>query len=300
MKIIIKYIVNSMWEKKLRLALFVVSIALSTALLMISLGIVTIQLDTMRRNVTDVLEEHEVMIASSTGEEFFGIETLDMVGIESVIPSIVLPSVVRNYDFENVMLHARDIDVLSWYPFKEGNDVETFEGAQTIVSERVAIYLSLEIGDSVEVTIAGVPTEFEVIGIVENSGLFYQDQPQQFVMLVPYSFIAEALDVELLYNYVTAKQSLSNTEESIALFNDHHSTYRAFPMYQEDIIAAAVRNQQMTYFMMLAFIMLVSTVILLGAFKLIMTERQRVIGTFFSQGATKRQMKYLLLSEGLL
>ncbi|TVP94561.1 MAG: ABC transporter permease [Acholeplasmatales bacterium] len=299
MKIILKYIGTSMWEKKLRLLLFVVSIAFSTALLMVSMGIVRIQLDTIRRSVTDVLEEHEIMIASNTGADFFALDTLEQVGIDRVIPSIVLPSVLRNQDFESVMLYARDIDVISQYRFVEGS-LETFMGAHTIISQRVAVYLGLALGDILEVTIAGAPIGLTVVGIVENAGLFYQDQRQQFNMLVPYGYVSEALGVEGLYNHVTARQTLDDTAASMALFNAHHEDFRAFAIYQEDIVIASVRNQQMTFFIMLAFIMLVATVILFGAFKLIMTERQKVIGTFFSQGATKRQMKLLLLSEGLM
>ncbi len=300
MRIILKYILRSMFEKKIRFVLFVLSIAMSTALLMVSMGIVKIQLDTIKRSVTDVLEAHEIMIASNTGDDFFDLSGLDMVGIESVIPGIAMPSVVQNRDYESMMIHARDLDVLARYRFSQQLESADFTGPHIIISERVGIHLNLDVGDTLSVLMAGNPVDATVYGIVENRGLFYQDTAHQFNVLMPYDYVSESLGVEGLYNHVTAKQTLADADKSVALFNAHHDDFRAFLLYQEDIVIAGVRSQQMTFFMMLAFIMLVSTVILFGAFKLMMTERQRVIGTFFSQGATKRQMKTLLLGEGVL
>ncbi len=300
MRIFCKYIMRTMLEKKARLVLLLFAITLSTALFFASLGLTDLIVESVSRPIVEKTEEHHIRIVSETGDSFFSADDIVTAGIKSHTSSIVLPGVIQNLDHEIVTLHGRTWDSLSPYTFVDAPSEDSFSGSSAVISVRVAELFSLERGDALEVLFAGETHTLHVSGIVGNQGVFYGDTNRSFDVIVPYGYLAETLEVEGLYNHVTAVMGEDSLDASLVLFNEMNPDFRGIPLYNEDFVASMVNQQVNALYFMLVFIILVSGVIIHGAFKLIVTERRRVIGTFLSQGATKGTIRGILLAEGFV
>ena len=300
MKIFFKYVVHAMLEKKARLVLLLFAFTLSTALFFASLGLADIIVDSVSRPIVEKTEGNHIRIVPETGDPFFDIDDIVPAGIESFTASIALSGVVQNMDYEIVSMHGRNWGSLSGFTFVDSPTTDDFNGPSAIVSARVAGLFSLERGDPLEVMFAGETHKLDIVGIASNQGVFYGDTNRGFEVVVPHEYVAGTLGVEGLYNHVVAVKSGDTLETSLNHFNEANQEYRGIPLYNEDLVASMVSQQVNALLFMLVFIVLVSGVIIYGAFKLIVTERRRVIGTFLSQGATKGTIRRILFLESFV
>ncbi len=90
-------------------------------------------------------------------------------------------------------------------------------------------------------------------------------------------------------------------EQSINEFNDVNTQVKAETSFaNHEGMLNAIKEGRTICFALLTIVILLSAVIISSSFKLIIVERMPVIGTFFSQGATKKNIIFVLLTESSL
>jgi len=105
--------------------------------------------------------------------------------------------------------------------------------------------------------------------------------------------------VEGKYNYVTANKSLNDSKESVKKFNDNNTQFVAKELFDASSIEKEMGSFTSILYAMLVIVLFMSAIIIYGSFKLTITERLPVIGTFLSQGATNRTIEKILILESI-
>ena len=82
-------------------------------------------------------------------------------------------------------------------------------------------------------------------------------------------------------------------------FNEKNERVKAAALIDDDLYEGT-ETITIPLYLMLTIVCIVCVIIINGVFKLIITERITVIGTFMSQGATKKKIERILLCEALL
>lgn len=287
-----------MLEKKGRLFLLIFSIMCCTALLIMSLGLVDVLLDSFTQPAREAAEGQDITIYSTTDDQFF--DENDVKGnVSDLEGGIGLTGVLNEDEIIYVSLSG-----------KKGYDKDMVEGKidnvnekVCVISDRIADERSLKVGDKLTVAINGEKTDFEIKGIAANSGIFYADTKKNFSVVVPYAYLDDLLGAGGKYNYMRAKvdsedKSYDKIKGLISDFNDENDKVAASALVNDSKDGS--ESITLGLYVMLSIVCVVCVIIIYGAFKLIITERITVIGTFMSQGATKKKIEHILLVEAVL
>lgn len=308
MMIFLRYIIRCMTEKKSRFILLVSSIALSTMLLVASLGVVELITSAYTNAYTTGYESKQVSISS--GEtQFFKLEDLEEDGIKELDGELVCTAVLKHDNDEDeiiyVTLRGKQTDVieLNYEEFVLEGDTKGLKEDECIISKRISDERNIAKGDLINVTLFDETLNLKVAGICSETGLFYVDQSNQFSMIVSHECLAEFFDIEDEYNNVVfAKAEDVTIMESVKRFNDANKDegFVAEAMYAEEVINDQYQSFMISMYAMMIIVILTCFVIILGAFSLVINERLSTIGTFLSVGSTTFRIKFLLLVESIL
>ena len=108
MKVFLKYISKNMLEKKGRLALLLFSIAMSTALLVASTGIVDIIFDSFTKPYEAALDS-EVAFTSATDDPFIETAQFDTENLTDIICELSTTGVMNDNDkIRYITIHGRE------------------------------------------------------------------------------------------------------------------------------------------------------------------------------------------------
>ena len=303
MKVFLKYISKNMMEKKGRLFLLIFSIAMSTALLVASAGIVDIIFDSFTKPY-EMANGADMGIVSAQDDPFISPNDFNSDKLENITCELNSMGVMNEADkLRYVSLHGRESFSGK---MKEGN--ASFLGtyrkaaAQTtapdcIISERIATELKLSAGSTLKLYISGEPIEFRIKAIAVNDGLFYADTTSQFNLIIPYEYLNSMMQADGKYNYISADLKKGDLKDYLNEFNETYPELNAYSLQGELVVDSSITA---LLYAMLAIVVVVSAIIIKGVFKLIMTERLTVLGTFMSQGATKRKIEGIVLLESAM
>ena len=299
MGVFLKYISKNMFEKKGRFFLLMFSIAISAALLVASLGMVDL--------ITDQLSEpyesgivSDVSVVSKTDDPFLKKNDIDTEGLKGLIYELQTTGVINKNDkIKYVTIHGRtnyDGTIL------EGkadflNEKESEGKPYCVLSKRIADEMKLKTGDSLKLFLSGEEISFKVKALSANENMFYSDVANQFNLIVPYEYMNEKLSADDGYNVIYGNVSGKTAESFVKSFNETNKDVKAIDLKSN--IEYDYSLNTALYFM-LAIVVIVSSIIIYGVFKLILAERLTVIGTFMSQGATKNKIERIILMEGFL
>ena len=299
MKIFLKYISKNMLEKKGRFFLLLFSIAISTALLVASAGVVDV--------VSESFDEQsraggtaDIQIVSNTADPFINEQSVTSDKLKDVTAELSVTGIINNEE------KIRYVSLRGRHEY-EGNMTEgttdfireKAEGEPScIISRRVAEHDHLKVGDTLSLFLAGEEISFRIGAISADEKLFYSDKPEAFNLVVPYSYMNEKLGAEGKASYILANVTEgTSVDDFVKDFNAAHTDMQALSMKSELMTDSSITIG--LYFMML-IVAIVSSIIIYGVFKLILAERISTIGTFMSQGATKKKVERIIRLEGLL
>lgn len=301
MKIFLKYIIKSMTEKKARFILLITAIALSTGLLIASMGTIDIALDALLKPAKESLENKEIIINANNKDRFFDADNINESGIKNITKSLQLNgsnSVEDEDDLASININGRKTDDIKQEDLIEGS-LDDFNEKKCIISKRISEDKNLKIGDDLNIIMAGEKVTLKVEGISKNNGLFYTDNSSDFAIIIPYSYMAKDLNAEGKFNFITAEKDGDSLNDSIDKFNDNNSDFEAKKLLDEDKIKSQASSFNTIFYYMLVIVVLMSSIIIYSSFKLIITERMSVIGTFLSQGARKITIEKILYLESV-
>jgi putative ABC transport system permease protein len=295
LRVFLRYISRNMLEKKGRLVLLIFSIMLSTALLIVSLGLVQVVVNSYKEPIKNMQDGMDVAIRSKTSDPFFTLDDFSHSGLKDIEGMLDTTGVI-NKD-----------DKISYAAFSGRTSYEKniVEGSFTnsdqpdcVISQRIADEYDLKIGSKFTIAINGEKNDYTVKAITANKGIFYLDNVRSFNVIVPYDYLSKRIGADGKVNTVHAIVE-GDTDDYIEAFNDKYTDVRASSMKGE-VEADGTESIEAGMYFMLIIVCFICCIIIYGVFKLIITERITVIGTFMSQGATKKKIEHILLLESLL
>lgn len=298
MKVFLKYIFKNMTEKKGRFLLLLFSIAVSTALFVFSLGAVDVILKGFEDTLKNAADGKEIGISSNTEDVFFSEEDFKAEGLSDFEGMLMATGVINKDDKITYVYFDGKKDCSKYV--KEGSMPEASSEPVCAISDRTAKDRDLKVGDTIEVAIAGEKKVFTIKAICAPSGNFYGDGKESFTMVVPYDYMETIMNSGGRYNYMTAKTSEKDTVKAADNFNEVNERVKATSLTDMSSQKEMTQSTVSTFYIMFAIVCVICCIIIYGAFKLIISERMTVIGTFMSQGATKNKIEKILLFESFL
>lgn len=306
MNVFSKYLVRSITEKKGRTFLLLISIAISAALLVASLGSVKAMLGTLSAEMKGNYGEFNVVInpGKSLDIPIFDPSGLNSSDIKKSFKGATIGGYLSSdneKEFSLIGTTLSDFQNYSTIKILKKDNLEPFEGKKLIISEKTSKSLKLNLGDEIKLNILGKETIYKVAAIAVNKGMFLADKEKQFTLITPEENLFSIYGVKNKYSSMLAAVNTKDLDGWIKNFNEKNKENKvvASKVYDEEQFQQQLNTVRMPLYFMLAIVLLMTTFIIYSSFKLIITERLSVIGVFLSQGATKGKIIIILLKESL-
>ncbi len=298
MKVFLKYISHNMFEKKGRFFLLLFSIAISTALLVASAGVVNVVIDSFDAQ-NEAGNTSDVRIVSDTEDPYIDISSVKDDKLKDVTGELLVTGIINSEDkVRYVSLRGRQEYTGQMVEGTTDFIREKADGEPScIISRRVAEHDNLKVGDSFSLFLSGEELSVKVSAISADEQVFYSDKPEAFTLILPYSWMNEKLGADGKFNCIYGNVTEGEVEDFVNSFSESHAGLTALSTKGEVVMDSSVTIGLYT---MMLIVVIVSAIIIYGVFKLILTERMSVIGTFMSQGATKKKVQKIILLEGML
>lgn len=302
MKVFLKYICKSVLEKKGRLLLLIGSIAISISFLIGTLSASDTLSSMLSDQMRGVYGDYNVQInTSSESEKFlFSDDCLKDETTNGTFKSISISSKYQDFDINFVGTTLNDFEKLDKITILEKDDLVLMEEDGVVISQKTSNNFGFKLNDKIEFNILNEKKQFKIVGIASDTGFFGYDTDETFTVFGSEDILRDILGVtEKLYSNIYIEKETDDINAWIKAFNDANKS--------EDIVASLTIDEnsingqmnwlKITLYFMLAIILIMTVFIISSTFKLIITERLPIIGTFMSQGATFARIIFLLLLE---
>ncbi|MFW6282250.1 MAG: ABC transporter permease [bacterium] len=311
MKIIIRFLLRNIKEKKFRTFLIVFSIILSTALLFASLSISTTVEDMQIKRLKKYYGSADIMIYpddDSTSQFLSSKKAKKHIDKTDYIIGTFIGSARYKYNnLENITvnLHGynlRELQTMNPINIEEKDKLMPFTGKKIIIGRDTARKYNLSLGSTINLTINGYKHHYTVSAIASAQGIFGSSQGgQSIIAVVPKNKLTT------LYNPIGKNTRIYikpgsdvDVESLIKNMSRDYKRYMVTQTITEKEISEYTGRTTTPFFIMLLLVIFVSIFIIYTSFKVITMERLPVIGTFRSIGATKKITDLILLSESII
>ena len=310
MKIIFRYILNNVRERKLRTAVMLLSIVLSAVLLFVSLCIGDSYEAAQRKMAKGMAGSASVSVTAHTSEE--GAEKIskeeipDLPEIGKAVGMLEEKALYSEEGYyENFDLFAADLGDLSAINeprLLEGEKLSPLNEDEIILPEKFTSKYQVKAGDTLRLELGGTERNFRVASVAAYDTVFLRNT-RGFNALVSEECLRGLDGVAEGYNRI-----LVAPEESVSTGQLVNSLSEALPnaqytvekTYNEAQVQADARQKSMPFFLISFFSLVMSVFIIFSSYQVITLERLPVIGTFRSIGATRRAVIGILLMESLV
>lgn len=310
MYIILKYILNNIKERKLRTVVMLLSIALSTTLLFVSLAIGDSYECAQQKMAKGFAGTATVSVSAKSdangnmnwiSEE----EIPQLASIKNKV-GILQTSALYNEDgyYENIDLIAADLNELNTInkPRLLGNaELAGFTGYSIVLPEKFTSKYGVKPGDTVALTIEGKRYEFHLAAVAAYDTVFLRNT-RGFNALIPKETLSQILNVSNGYSKILIEPAEGigtaglKSELSDTMFSER---YNVTKVYDEAQVAADAKEKSLPFYLISFFSLTMSVFIIFSSYKVITMERLPVIGTFRSIGATEKAVTKILMMESL-
>lgn len=307
MKIILKYIVTNVKERKVRTIVMFLSILLSTVLLFVSFSIGTSYENAQRKMARGMAGSATVAVRFKDTNR--GINTNDIPALSSIQAKVGMLKGTALYHengyYETIDLIASDLTQLNQINkprLVNGEGIRDFSGNQVILPDRFTSKIGIEKGDTITFQIGGVPIEFKVTEIASYDTVFLR-HTRGATALLPETTLASILQKEHGYSEILIEPVESvSTKELVGMLSEELSgePVTISEIVNENQIAADARQKSMPFFLISFFSLTISVFIIYSSYKVITLDRLPIIGTFRSIGATQKTVTRILMLESAL
>ncbi|PHV70796.1 hypothetical protein CS063_08490 [Sporanaerobium hydrogeniformans] len=307
MSIIIKYIIKSMCEKKLRTLLIMLAILLSGALCFASMGITDSVMKLYEDNAKASIGNADLKITANgkSPSEYVNLGPSRQLSKETnyIIPTI---NTSAYYKVGQEVYDEMHLIGITLEDYMRMNTLElirvskslAFEGSNIIISAKTADKYGFQVGDSLEVRLKDKRKRYIIYGVTTNVGIF-KNEGDTPLLMVPYEELSSNLGADnratILYIKATGGKDLRVLMESIKKLYPKYEVSEAMDLGSFREILTSFSTMLV---MMAVIITMMSLFIVYSSFKVIMLEKMPVIGTFRSIGASKQMVNRVLLLEG--
>ncbi|MFT3982844.1 MAG: FtsX-like permease family protein [Lachnospiraceae bacterium] len=307
MKIILKYILTNVKERKTRTVVMLLSILLSTTLLFVSFSIGASYESSQRKMAQGMAGSATISVTVANDTNAIDISAIpDLSSIGASVGMLEESSLYHeNGYYETVDLIAADLLQLNQINkprLLDGGEITDFSGNKIILPDRFTSKYGIEKGDTITLQIKGSPVSFEVAKIAAYDTVFLR-HTRGATALLPLSTLTELLGQTDGYSEILIKPA--EDVSTGALINEltavlPDSSYQISEIVNEAQITTDARQKSMPFFLISFFSLTISIFIIYSSYKVITLDRLPVIGTFRSIGATQKAVTRILLLESLL
>ncbi|MGO0905381.1 ABC transporter permease [Clostridioides difficile] len=307
MKIILKYILTNIKERKIRTLVMLLSIILSTVLLFVSFSIGLSYESAQRKMARGMAGTATIAVQSTDSNKLTSLEDIpDLSSIKSKV-GILESSAVYHEDgyYESFDIIAADLPQLNKINkprLINGNNITDFSGNKIILPDRFSSKYKIKKGDLITLQIRSTPYDFEVADIAAYDTVFLR-HTRGVNALIPKDTLSKILNKESGYTKILIEPKDNITTESLVnKLSEKISIekYKVSNTVNEAQISADARQKTMPFFLISFFALTMSIFIIYSSYKVITLERIPIIGTFRSIGADKKTVTNILLFESIL
>lgn len=302
MKIILKYILTNVKERKTRTAVMLLSILLSTTLLFVSFSIGGSYESAQRKMARGMAGSATLSVATKEGEIA---ETVlpDLPSIGASVPMLEGAALYHEdgyYEaFDLIGADISKLNAINPPRLADGGEITDFSGNKVILPDRFTSKYGIEAGDTITLQIGGQPVSLEVAAVAAYDTVFLR-HTRGTTALLPLETLSELLGKtdgysEILVEPAEGTSTSKLKSELSAILPD--SNFRVSEVVNEAQIAADARQKSMPFFLISFFSLTMSVFIIYSSYKVITLDRLPVIGTFRSIGATQKAVTQILLLE---
>lgn len=308
MNIIIKYVITSMRERKIRTFLIIFSVAISGALFFASSSISNTMVNIYTKQARESIGNADIIIKANTNSPSTLVGTsLAMKLVDDV--DYIIP-VIRGsglydvgnsiYDEMSLMgIDLQDYKTMNEISFKEIEKDGEFIANKIIISDRTAQKYNWKVGDTVELQINEQRRRLQIYGISESVGVFANETNSMNVML-PYTALTTYLETDKKPNNIYIKgKSGADINSLIQMFSNLYPKYTVEEAINRNDLEEQVSWISMPLLLMTIVVTFMSVFIVYTSFRVIMLEKLPNIGTFRSVGASKKMMNRVLILESI-
>ncbi len=305
MKIILKYILTNVKERKARTAVMLLSILLSTTLLFVSFSIGASYESAQRKMARGMAGSATLSVTAVEGQ----IAENALPELPSMRASVPMLTGTALYHesgyYETVDLIGADLSKLNAINpprLADGGEITDFTGNKMILPDRFTSKYGIQAGDTITLQIGGQPVPLEIAAVAAYDTVFLR-HTRGATALLPLTTLSELLSktdgyTEILVEPAEGISTAELKDELSAALPD--GAYRVSEVVNEAQIAADARQKSMPFFLISFFSLTMSVFIIYSSYKVITLDRLPVIGTFRSIGATQKAVtRILLLESGL-
>ncbi|NMS89402.1 FtsX-like permease family protein [Clostridioides difficile] len=302
----LKYIFTNVRERKIRTAVMLLSIVLSTVLLFVSFSIGLSYENAQRKMARGMFGSANISVQNKNPDISTSIEDIpNLNSIKSKV-GILESSAVYHKDgyYESFSLISADLNQLNKINkprLENGNSITDFSGNKIILPNRFTSKYKIKKGDSIILQIHGKPYTFEVSDIASYDTVFLR-HTRGVNALLPKETLSKILDKGNGYTRVLIESKEEKTESLVNKLSEELSTekYKISSTINESKIVADARQKTMPFFLISFFALTLSIFIIYSSYKVITLERLPFIGTFRSVGANEKTVTYILMFESLI
>ncbi|MCD2346354.1 ABC transporter permease [Clostridium guangxiense] len=311
MGIILKFMLRNIKEKKLRTFLVVFSIMASTALFFASSGMST----SIKQTYVDIIRQYygnadiEIHSNSKSPTPYLSMERTDTVKSKTdyAIGEMDANGVYTHGDKDrNIMLRGfnyDDIKLMDLFDFNSKGSVTPFSGEKVIISKKSADEYGFSVGDKIPIKVGkdSISHKYTIVGIADNKGMFGMESDENMMAIIPRQQAENINNIKGEVSLIYIKASNSNDIKQIVdELTPAYNHYTVRKIIDEKQIDESLGQITMAFRMMMIVVLMMSAFIIYTVFKVIVTERLPVIGTFRSIGATKISTSLVLVGESII
>lgn len=314
MNLILRYLLRNIAEKKGRTALIVLSVMLSSALFLTTLGMTGTMQDLFARRLSQYFGNAQIIIHSNDNSphRLHSLTRLERSPLEYAyaVPTIEFSGEVKQPGGEWTGVSLRgfnlnDLEMMAPPVWKGAAPTAgEFRGNRIIIAEHTAEFFGLETGDAVTVRLEEESQiRFSVAAVVRSTGLF-TDDGRNHTVVAPLDKVAIATGTRgrSAATWIRAADP-AGPDEIAALMTGIQALYPRYTV-RETVSDAEIlewtRDMTIPFTIMSFLVFFMSAFIIYTSFRVITLERLPVIGTFRSVGATRRSTAGILLGEAAL
>lgn len=310
LKIILKYILKNLQERKLRTIVMLLSIVFSTALIFVSLTVGDSYMNAHIKMVKGMSGKATVSVTTEPKEDGTISFVKDSVvpeneSIKNKIGFLQIPGLfIKDNNFENFDLISADsdkLDEINKPRLVREDGYSDFTGNKIVVQEKFSRMYNVELGDTISLNVMGKDMRFTVVGIAAYDTVFLR-QERGHTALVPKDTLEEISSIEDEYNkiFIETKEGIDSQSFAVKLSQQLPKGCKAQTVIDMNQLKADVKSKSMPFYLISCFSLIMSIFIIYSSYKVITMERLSVIGTFRSIGATEKSVKKILMMESII
>lgn len=306
MKIILKYIFTNIKERKIRTAVMLLSIVLSTVLLFVSFSIGLSYESAQRKMAKGMSGTATISVQSKNPDILTNLEDIpDLNAIKSKV-GVLESSAIYNKGgyYEEFSLIAADLSQLNKINkprLENGDSITDFSGDKIILPNRFTSKYKIKKGDSITLQIYGKSYTFQVSDIASYDTVFLR-HTRGVNALLPKETLSKIINKGSGYTRVLIDSEEEMTENLVNKLSEELSTekYMVSNTINETKIISDARQKTMPFFLISFFALTLSIFVIYSSYKVITLERLPFIGTFRSIGANEKTVTHILMLESIL